>query len=89
MKPEEVDLKDISFTAELLSCVPGTFARWYRVLPIGTSQHEVLLAMADVSDVNAIETIQQLVGRDVALRVAESWQLDEFIDRLYGEESEP
>lgn len=86
---EEIDLRKVSFTAELLSCVPGKFARRYRVLPISSSPDELLLAIADPSDLDAIETIHQLVGRDVALCVAEAWQLDEFIARLYIEEGEP
>ena len=86
---EEVDLRKVQFTAELLACIPEELARRYRVVPIGNSRDQLLLAMADVSDLSAIDSIQQLVGREVALCVAESWQLDEFIGRLYGEESAP
>ena len=89
MNPEEIDLREVSFTGELLSCVPGKFARRYRVLPIGNSRDELLLAMADVSDLEAIDSIRRLVGRDVAVSVAEAEQLDEFIGRLYGEANGP
>jgi len=87
MNPEEIDLRDVSFTAELLSCLPGNFARRFRVLPVGSSRDELVLAMADVSDLNAIDSVQRLTGRDVAVCVAKARQLDEFIERLYGKEN--
>lgn len=87
MNPEEIDLSEVSFTTELLSCVPGNFARRFRILPVGNSRDELLLAMADASDLNAIGSVQRLTGRDIAVCVAKACQLDEFIERLYGKES--
>ena len=87
MNPEEIDLREVSFTQELLPCIPGKSARIYRVLPIANSRDELVLAMSDVSDLNAIDSIQRLIGRDVAVSVAQGWQLDQFIERLYAEEN--
>ena len=87
MNPEEIELSQVSFTAELLACVPRNLARRFRVLPVGNSRGELLLAMADVSDLNAIDSVQRLAGRHIAVCVAKARQLDDFIEQLYGEES--
>lgn len=86
---EEVDLKDVLFIRDLLACIPAALARRYRVLPISISGDKLLLALSDPSDLDAIDSVQHALQRDVELCVAEARQLDEFIQRLYGEESKP
>jgi hypothetical protein len=44
------------------------------------------LALADPSDLDAIDSLHDLLHRDLELCVAEASQLDEFIERLYGRE---
>ncbi len=83
---EEVDLTKVRFTAELLACVPAAAAKRYRVLPIGNLSDKLLLAIADPSDLNAIDSLHDLLQRDIELCVAESWQIDDFLVRLYGGE---
>jgi hypothetical protein len=56
------------------------------MLPITVSPHEVVVGLADPSDLEAIDLLHELVQRDVALCVADASQLDEFIGRLYGED---
>jgi type IV pilus assembly protein PilB len=80
----EIDLRNVAFTPELLASVPAEFVRRYRMLPITVSPHEVVVALADPSDLEAIDLLHELVQRDVALCVADASQLDEFIGRLYG-----
>jgi len=83
---DEVDLRKVAFTPELLACVPPEAARRYRVLPIFSSPGKLRLALADPSDLDAIDSLCHLLHRDLELCVAESGQLDEFIGRLYGQE---
>ena len=83
---DEVDLRSVAFTAELLACVPAESARRYRVLPIFSSRTKLRLALADPSDLDAIDSLHHLLRRDLELCVAEASQLDEFIERLYGRE---
>ena len=86
---EEVDLKDVTFTRDLLASVPAALARRYRVLPVGISEGKLVLALSDPSDLDAIDSVQHALQRQLELQVAEARQLDEFIRRLYGEESKP
>ena len=83
---EEVDLRNVSFTAELLGCVPTHLARRYRVLPVFDSPTLLRLAVADLSGLDAIDSLTHLLRRELELCVAEDSQLDEFIRRLYRSE---
>ena len=83
---EEVDLRSVPFTAELLASVPAHLARRYRVVPVFDSPTVLRLAIADPSDLDAIDSLNHLLHRDLELCVAETSQLDEFIECLYGKE---
>ncbi len=81
---EEVDLRSVVFTPALLACVPAEFARRYRVLPVFSSDRLVRIALADPSDLEALEALSHFFGRPVEICVAEVGQLHEFIERLFG-----
>jgi type II secretory ATPase GspE/PulE/Tfp pilus assembly ATPase PilB-like protein len=83
---EEVDLRRVVFTPELLACVPAESARRYRALPVFNSREMLRLAVADPSNLDAIDALHHLLRRDLELCVAEESQLEEFIERLYGQE---
>jgi type IV pilus assembly protein PilB len=83
---DEVDLRRVNFTPRLLACVPGELARRYRVLPISNFHTELWISMADPSDPEALDSLHQLLGRELVLCVSEVGQVDEFIARLYGSE---
>ena len=83
---EEVDLRQVAFTPQLLACVPAEYARRYRALPVFNSRQMLRLAVSDPSDLDAIDALHHLLHRDLELCVAEESQLDEFIERLYGRE---
>ncbi len=86
---EEVDLRDVTFTRELLACVPARLARLHRVLPVRDLNQKLVLAVADPSDLGSIDSLQRLLRRDLELCVVEESQLAEFIRRLYGSEDAP
>jgi Type II secretion system (T2SS), protein E, N-terminal domain len=83
---EEVDLRRIEFTAELLGCVPAHIARRYQVLPVSDSPALLRIAIADPSDLDAIDSLTHLLRRELELCVADESQLAEFIGRLYAPE---
>jgi type II secretory ATPase GspE/PulE/Tfp pilus assembly ATPase PilB-like protein len=82
---KEIDLRTVQFTADLLACIPAELARRYRVLPILSLPEKLQVAIADPSDLETLHALQNVIQRDLELFVAESWQLDEFIGRLYGQ----
>lgn len=83
---EEVDLRNVRFTAELLACVPAHVARRYQVIPVFDSPSVLRLAIADPSDLDALDSLNHLLQRELELCVAEDSQLVEFIARLYESE---
>jgi hypothetical protein len=85
---DEVDLRKVAFTPELLARVPAEAVRRYRVLPVFSSPGELRLAVADPSELDAIDSLHHLLRCDLELCVAEASQLDEFIERLYGREGQ-
>jgi hypothetical protein len=80
---EEVNLRNVVFTPELLACVPAELVLRHRVLPVGASHRHLRIAIADPSDLDAIDALASVVQRDVELVVAEETQIEEFIARLY------
>jgi hypothetical protein len=82
---EEVDLRNVQFTAELLACVPPHIARRYRVLPVSVSPQTLRIAVADPADLATIDALNHLLSRELDLCVSEASQIDEFIEGLYGQ----
>ena len=80
----EIDLRAFTFTRELLALLPAELARRYPILPLLESPGRVVVAMADPSDLGAIDAVHALLQRDVEICVAEEGQLHEFVTRLYG-----
>ena len=81
---EEVDLRDVLFTPELLACLPAELARRCRALPVSASVNSVRVAFADLCDLHAVETVSRSLDCELEVVVADTEQLDEFIARLYG-----
>ncbi|HEY4415106.1 MAG TPA: hypothetical protein VGO57_05390 [Verrucomicrobiae bacterium] len=83
---ERVNLAEVKFTPELLSCVPAEFARKHQVMPVQESSGRLAIAMADPSDLNAIDSLCHILNREIEVRVAEASQLDIFIRRFYEDD---
>jgi hypothetical protein len=81
---EEVDLRSIWFTPELLACLPAELARRCRALPVSVSSDRVRVAFADLCDLDSLETVSRALHRELEVASVDPAQLDEFIGRLYG-----
>jgi hypothetical protein len=82
---EHIDLTNVQFTPELLRCLPTDMARKHRVLPVRKNETQIGIATADPSDLNAIDDLVDFFHRPVEMLVADKLQLDDFIERLYGD----
>ena len=79
-----IDLSAVEFTPQLLEAIPRHLAWRYRVLPISENADGSLdVALADPSDIDAIDSLQYLLKREIQLRLAEENQLAAFLLRLY------
>jgi type IV pilus assembly protein PilB len=84
---DEINLRNVRFTPELLACISAGLARKYRVLPVSNPGQQLRIAVAEPSDIDAIDSLYHFLKGDFEMCVAEASQLGEFIERLYGSES--
>ncbi|HEY3834831.1 MAG TPA: ATPase, T2SS/T4P/T4SS family, partial [Acidimicrobiia bacterium] len=85
---EFVDLNDITIDAGVVSLVNETIVRRYQALPIGWDGERLIVAMADPSNVFALDDIRSLTGRELRSVVATPSQISELIERFFKLETD-
>ena len=85
---EFVDLSDRVVDASVASLVTESLARRYQAIPVGWDDGRLVVAMADPSNVFAVDDIRALAGADVRTVVATAGQISETIDRFYRLDAE-
>ena len=86
---EFVDLTDQSIDPSVTQLIPESLARKYEALPIGWDENgRLIIAMADPSNVFAVDDIRALSGVDIKTVVATSTQLADAIHRFHRLDSE-
>ena len=80
---EFVDLSEVSVDASVATLIPENLARKYQALPIFLEEHRLVVAIADPSNVFAVDDIRAITGADIRTVVATSGQLAELIDRFH------
>ncbi len=87
---ESVDLHKVFVDLDALKLVPKEVARRYRVLPIAidTAKHLLTVAMADTSNVVALDQLRAILGGRVDLHplLAGESEIEAAIDQFYGYE---
>ncbi len=83
-----LDLSKQQVDPEVARKLPETIARRYRVLLLEENERDVLLAMADPTDLFAQDEVARLLHRRVRQAVVREAQLLEALDRLYRGESD-
>ncbi|MEM1107124.1 MAG: ATPase, T2SS/T4P/T4SS family [Planctomycetota bacterium] len=82
---EEYDLKD-----EVVRMVPAEMANAYHILPIAheAKGNKLTVALKSADNFRALDDLRLLMGFEVDAVVAPSAQIDQAIDRFYGEDDE-
>ena len=83
-----VDLDTFAVDWSATSCIPATLARRHQALPIGYEDDRLVVAMANPSDVFALDDIRSMSGRKLLAVLAEPTQLRRAIDRIGADASE-
>lgn len=83
-----VELADYPVDRTAVSLVPGAICRRHSVLPIGSADGTVILAMADPGNVFAIDDVRAAARMNVAPAVAELGELLTAIDRYIRADDE-
>jgi type IV pilus assembly protein PilB len=81
---ELVDLDDVDVDPEAVKLLPAALARRFDALPMGFAQDGVLrLALADPTNLRAIDDLQLALGIAFRPVVVEQTQLDQALNRAY------
>jgi type IV pilus assembly protein PilB len=70
---EHINLSQVPFTPELVQCLPARMAREFRAIPVYKNEKRVGIAVADPSDLNAIDTLVHFLSREIELFVADKY----------------
>ncbi|MBO4795914.1 MAG: Flp pilus assembly complex ATPase component TadA [Verrucomicrobia bacterium] len=82
---ELVELTGMRLSDDIISLVPRHLAKKYNVVPIGkTEGGGVIVAVADPSDLEAIDSLRMLLNTEVEVRVALPQEIEETIENYYG-----
>ena len=79
---EYVELGEISLSGDTLGLIPFDTCTRYDVVPIGEQGGSLLVAMADPTNVFALDDLRLVTGRDVRVVVASPDQIDIILSRM-------
>jgi type IV pilus assembly protein PilB len=85
---EFVDLNDRTIDGSVAALVSESLARRYQAIPIGWEDGKLVVAMADPSNVFAVDDIRALAGAEVRTVVATASQIIETIERFFRVDGE-
>jgi general secretion pathway protein E/type IV pilus assembly protein PilB len=83
---EVVHLANTKIEDDVLSLVPRHVAKKYRVLPLFKTDGKVVVAIADPSDLNTIDSLHHLLNAEIEFRVASEADIDAALNKYYGGE---
>jgi type IV pilus assembly protein PilB len=78
-----INLDDFTIAREVLDLLPGEVALRHRVLPVNAEDGTLVVAMADPSNLHAVDTVKEKTGMSVEVCLAETRALRRAIDRYY------
>jgi type IV pilus assembly protein PilB len=79
-----VDCAEAQVPADILGLVPATMARRYDVLPLGLESDELIVAMSEPRNLEAIDQLRFKSGMKIVPRLAFHLELRDLIARHYG-----
>ncbi|MGH8996259.1 MAG: ATPase, T2SS/T4P/T4SS family [Acidimicrobiales bacterium] len=84
-----VDLTNTALAPGAASIIPEGVARHRRAVPMGRRLGTPVIAIADPSDIVAMDDLRAALGREFFAVVAREDQIDRAIDRLYSPDQQP
>ena len=81
---EFVALNELRLSDEVIASVPRHVAKRYRAVPVSKHDNTIAIALADPSDLDAIDSLQRLVSGEVELRVATDEDIEAALNKYYG-----
>ncbi len=85
---EVVSLRDHELSPQLLQTIPANTARMYECVPVDQTDSALRVAFADPLNPARVDELSFIVKKDVVPVVADPKEIQQAIDRYYGEEGE-
>jgi len=85
---EFVDLNDFPIDSRAINLLPETMARRHQLLAIGFRGDHPIVAMANPSNVFALDDLRTVLGGDVETVVSSPRQIIDYISRMYRHDTE-
>ncbi len=83
-----LDLSETSIEPGAVTLIPGVLCRRYTAIPVRIEDDRLLVAMADPSNVFAIDDLRAAAGMDIRAVVSTKTDVMAAIDRFYRSEAE-
>ena len=81
---EFIELGEQTIEDDVVSAVPRNVAHQYKVVPLYMDDLSVTVAMADPSDLDAIDGLGQALGMEVNVNVADEEEIEAALKQYYG-----
>ena len=82
------ELADLTIDGSALALVPGSMCRRYLLIPVGFDGDRLQVAMADPSNVVALDDLRSTTGRELRTGVSTHGDIEAAINRHYRSEGE-
>ncbi|MGV3772568.1 MAG: GspE/PulE family protein [Verrucomicrobiales bacterium] len=81
---EFVSLGEMRLTDDVIAAVPRHVAKKYNVVPIYNLEESVVVALADPTDLDALDGLQHAINKTVEARVATPEDIEAALAKYYG-----
>jgi len=81
---EFINLSTLRLPDDVIKSVPRHVAKRYRAVPVSKHNGSIAVALADPSDLDAIDSLQRMVNAEIELRVATDEDIEAALNKYYG-----
>ncbi|HKH89064.1 MAG TPA: ATPase, T2SS/T4P/T4SS family, partial [Acidimicrobiales bacterium] len=85
---EFIDLNEFTIDLKALQSIPEVMARRHQVIAIGYRNGVPIIAMANPSNVFAMDDLRTVLGRDIVTVVSSPRQINDYVTRMYRHDKE-
>jgi type IV pilus assembly protein PilB len=85
---EFIDLNDFAIDLKAIQSIPEVMAKRHQILAIGYRNGVPIIAMANPSNVFAMDDLRTVLGREIVTVVSSPRQITDYISRMYRHDKE-
>lgn len=83
-----INLPETTISPKVLELVPETMASIYKIMPISMKNNVLTVAMADPTNVAALDDLRNLLGVEIRGAVSNEVHIQQAVERYYAEKQE-